>query len=102
MVEKSIFTAKKTAFISFMIGSMLFILYAFVHQSLALIYIGIMYIAGATFLNGIVILHLLNLLFKFPRAWKKLILTCLFVLANIPITILYLNLILIKLFPLKG
>ncbi len=95
MVDDSILTAKKTAFISFAIGTFLFLLFVFITQSLKLIYLGFAYVLGAIIINSIVMHYLVYLLLNFPRAWKKLILTCLIVLSNIPISMLYLYVILI-------
>lgn len=102
MVERSILTAKKTAFISFSIGTMLFLLYQLSLESLTLIYIGFAYTLGAIIVNSIVILHLLYLLISFPKELKKLLLTCFVVLANIPIAITYLYFTLSPIFPKKG
>lgn len=88
MVDDSILTAKKATFISFAIGTFIF-LSMFFFPSLKFIALGFAFVLGATIINSIVVIHLIYLMINHHRDLKKLILTCLIVLSNIPITILY-------------
>ena len=93
MVKNSIRTAKITALISFVIGTILFIFFNLITYSYALLAVGVFYTAGAFFINSFVLLHILFLSFFNPNERKELLITCGIMLLNIPIAMGYVALI---------
>ncbi|MGR7812179.1 hypothetical protein [Lacinutrix undariae] len=92
-MENTIFTAKKVAFISFTIGTILLSCYFAFKISLTLIIIGAVYILLALFINLIVVINLLFMANKHKTHRFELLKTTAIVLSNIPIAICYLLII---------
>ena len=81
------------AITSFGIGTFLLILYLLFPEMIVLIYAGYFYVLLAILINGITFLHLFYL-FLIHRLKREIIaIRMLILLANIPIALLYLNII---------
>lgn len=82
------------AITSFGIGTLLLILYLLFPETVLLIYAGYCYVLLAILINGIIFLHLFYL-FLIHRLKREIIaIRMLILLANIPISLLYLNIVL--------
>ena len=88
-MNKLIFIARKIALLSFTVGTLILINHLFLIRSFLIIKIGIGYTLGAFIVNSIVVLTLIIKTFIIPYKRKELIKTCGLVLINVPITILY-------------
>ena len=81
------------AITSFGIGTLLLILYLLFPETVLLIYIGYFYVLLAILINGIAFLHLFYLFIIHPLKREIIAIRMLILLANIPIALLYLNII---------
>jgi hypothetical protein len=88
-MNKLIFTARKIALLSFSVGTLILISHLFLIRSFLTIKIGVGYTLGAFIINSIVLLALIIKTFATSYKRMELIKTCGLVLFNIPITILY-------------
>lgn len=88
-MNKLIFTARKIALLSFAVGTLILISHLFLIRSFLIIKIGVGYTLGAFIINSLVLLTLIIKTFVTPYKRKELIKTCGLVLINVPITILY-------------
>ena len=97
MITQTKYTGKFSTYLaitSFGIGTLLLILYLLFPETLLLIYAGYFYVLLAILINGITFLHLFYL-FIIHRVKREIIaIRMLILLANIPIALLYLNIVL--------
>ena len=82
-------TSKTIAFLSFLIGSILFAVQLCFIMPIGFIYLGIIFIIVASIVNTISLLALIFSILGYTNQRKELIKTCGIVLLNIPIAILY-------------
>lgn len=94
--NKSVFEDGKLAIIisiiSFILGTLIFLLYI-TSKNETLLFIGLLYVIGAIFFNGIILLKLLYLLITSKNQTLYLLKRIGIVCLNIPITIIYLNIL---------
>lgn len=77
----------------FIIGTILLIAYRTTHNDILLV-IGFFYVIAAVFFNAIILLNLLYQLATIPRERTESAIRILILLSNIPVAILYYNLVL--------
>jgi hypothetical protein len=82
---------------SFVIGSLILLLFKLFPDEMSLMFLGFLYLIGALIINGIVFLHLLYRFCFQPKKRESLAIKMLIMLANIPIAILYINIAFINL-----
>ena len=82
-------TSKAIAFLSFVIGTILFALKLSIITSLSFIYFGMIFIIVATIVNTISLIALIFLICGYTDQRLELIKTCGIILLNIPIALLY-------------
>lgn len=87
-IEKVISYGKKTALISFLIGSLILFIYYLTHYN-AIIYFALFFIITAFATNGYLFILMVVYLFKKSNIKNKILLTLLLMLLNIPIGIGY-------------
>lgn len=83
---------KKASIYSAAIGTFLFLAYLLSKQD-SLISIGLSYIMCALVANSLILLALIITLFTYTLHWKKTVATIICVLLNIPLSIIYLSII---------
>ncbi|MFD2908726.1 hypothetical protein ACFSX9_08240 [Flavobacterium ardleyense] len=89
--KEAISDAKKTALISFLIGTAIFLAFVFFNFEF-IAYIGIIFVLLATLVNGIKLLLLIYRLIKANKNDRiEITKTILLILANIPIALVYLK-----------
>ena len=82
------------ALISFGIGTLFLILHLLFRDMMLIIYIGYIYVLLAFLINGIAFLYLIYLFITYPFERETIAIRILILLANIPIALLYLNIVL--------
>ncbi|WP_316807243.1 hypothetical protein [Pedobacter agri] len=85
---KIIETCQRIAIISAAIGTAIFAFYIFSKIGETLFF-GLMYIAAAGLINGIYLIVLGVSCFIYKAHWRKIVTTMVFMLANIPLSIIY-------------
>lgn len=81
------------AITSFGIGTLLLMLYLLFPETVLLIYAGYFYVLLAILINGITFLHLFYLFIIYRLHREVIAIRMLLLLANIPITVLYLYIV---------
>jgi hypothetical protein len=74
---------------SFVISTLLFILYIFSNESSNMLVIASPFVASAIFLNTIMLVHLADRFIHLPEQRKDIGFKILVLISNIPITVLY-------------
>jgi hypothetical protein len=87
-IKKVISYGKKTALISFLIGSLILFIYYITHYN-TIIYFALFFIITAFSTNGYLFILMVVYLFKKSEIKNKILLTLLLMLLNIPIGIGY-------------
>ena len=82
------------ALVSFGIGTLILILHLLFPNMILLFYIGYIYVLLAFIINGIAFLYLIYLFITYPFERETIAIRILILLANIPIALLYLNIVL--------
>tara|TARA_R110000868_G_scaffold110649_19_gene299533 strand:+ start:3043 stop:3348 length:306 start_codon:yes stop_codon:yes gene_type:complete len=95
-------TCKTIAFLSFIIGTILFAFQLYFKESDAFIFPGIIFISFAIIINTISLLILIIIQLSNSEYRLELLKTCGIILLNIPIAILYFYILISIEFPEKG
>ena len=82
-------TSKAIAFLSFIIGTILFVFQLYFQGSFKLIHIGVVFIVVVVILNTISLIVLIFTLFGNTDYKLEILKTCALILLNMPIAILY-------------
>jgi len=88
LFQKLSFTTQ-LALISFLIGTILFLLYFLIPKNESILFLGLFYVFAASFLNGIAFLALIFHLINNKKNREETLIKILIILANIPIAIAY-------------
>ncbi len=81
------------ALVSFTIGTILFILYHIVSDNSGILILGFFYVLFALLFNGLILLHLLYELIIFSNKRKYIFIKILILISNIPIVMIYYQLL---------
>lgn len=89
-MKNSIFAGQITALVSFIIGSLIFLVYLLAFRNLSLALVGLLYTIFAFFTNIFVLFRLLYLAYNYPGNRREILETCGLMILNIPVVIVYL------------